>query len=147
MKCRIGVDGNLAGEAIAATADRLDALLRVSAVANGLADRHHPLRENPFTDKAARPQLLEQFALGDEAVAMLEEIGEDIDGVRLQRTHRPRAPEFVAVGIERTRPKRVDHRDAPNHMTAATVVIAREQMKNFVAIRADVMITALLMKP
>ena len=69
--------------------DRLDALLRLATVANRLADRHDPLRENTFAHKSAGPQLLEQFALGDDAIAMLQEIREDVDGVRLQRTHHP----------------------------------------------------------
>ena len=96
-------------------------MLILSTVANGLADRHHPLRENTFADKATGPQLLEKFALGDDAVAMLQEIREDIDGVRLQRTHHPGAPEFIPVGIERIRPKGVDHRDAPSRRTRARV--------------------------
>jgi hypothetical protein len=90
--------------------DRLNALLRLATVANCLADRHDPLRENPFADKSAGPQLLEKFALGDDAIAMLQEIREDVDGVRLQRTHRPGAPQFIPVSIERIRPKSVDHR-------------------------------------
>ena len=73
----------------------------------------------PSPTNRAGPQLLEQFALGDDAIAMLQEIREDVDGVRLQRTHRPSAPQFIPVSIERIRPKSVDHRRTlpSNHIT------------------------------
>src|SRR5580704_15061199 len=74
------MERHLSGKAIAATMDRLDALLRLATLANRLADRHDPLRENPFADKSAGPQLLEKLALGDDAIAMLQEIREDVDG-------------------------------------------------------------------
>src|SRR6202049_4978964 len=104
------MDRHLSGKAIAATMDRLDALLRLATVANRLAARQDPLGENTFGDKSAGPHLLEKFALGDDAPGMLQEIREDVDGVRLQRTHRPGAPQFIPVSIERIRPERVDHR-------------------------------------
>jgi hypothetical protein len=54
---------------------------------------------------------------------MLKEIREDVDGVRLQRTHRPGATEFIPVGIERTHPKRVDHREAPSFTSIAEIAV------------------------
>src|SRR3984893_15643950 len=129
--------------------DRFDALLRLATIANRLADRHDPLRENPFGDKSPGPPLLEQFALGDDAIAMLQEIREDVDGVRLQRTHRPGAPQFIPVSIERIRPKRVDHRRTlpSHHISHRDRRNRRDKHKEFAANWAAVMITGLLMKP
>jgi len=129
--------------------DRLDALLSLTTVANRLADRHDPLRENPFADKSAGPQLLEQFALGDDPIAMLQEIREDVDGVRLQRTHHPGAPQLIPVSIERIRPKRVDHRRTllSHHISYRDLRNRTNAHETFSALGAAVMITRLLMKP
>jgi hypothetical protein len=75
---RIHPDGNGRGEPIATPVERLDAVLAAAIVADGLANRHQALRQNALTDEAVGPQVLQELLLGDDALAMLEEVGEDI---------------------------------------------------------------------
>jgi hypothetical protein len=56
--------------------------------------------------------------LGDDPVAMLKEIGEDVQSLRLERAHPARVPKLITVGIERIRVERVDHRDTPTRTGA-----------------------------
>jgi len=108
-----GLDRYGGDKAIAPSVDGLDTVLTLPTIAQDFADHHHALRQNARTDPALGPQALQEFLFGDYAVAMCEEIGQEIQGVRLQRTQKTRAAEFIAVRIERIGLKRVYHRNAP----------------------------------
>jgi hypothetical protein len=85
--------------------DGLDTVLALPTVAKGFADHHHALRQNALTDPTLGPQVLQELLFGDHAVAMREEIGQKIQGVRLQRAQDTRTAEFIAVRIKRIRLK------------------------------------------
>lgn len=85
------MDGDVGSEAVAPSVQRFDAVLTPPAVANGLADHHQALRQDAFADEAIGPQFFDELLFGDDAVAVLEKIGEDIESVRLERAQRPGA--------------------------------------------------------
>jgi hypothetical protein len=87
--------------------DGLDTVLAPPTVAQGFANHHHALRQNARTDPALGPQVLQELLFGDHAVAMREEIGQKIQGVRLQRAQDTRTAEFIAVRIKRIRLKSI----------------------------------------
>jgi hypothetical protein len=62
-------------KAIAATAERLDDALLLSAVPNGLAGGCHVLVHRGVADALRRPEMLNQFILGDDAITMRNEVG------------------------------------------------------------------------
>jgi hypothetical protein len=107
------VDRHRGDEAIAPPVDGLDTVLVPPTIAKGFADHHHALRQNALTHTALGPQVLQEFLFGDHAVAMCQEIGQDIQGVRLQGTQGIPVAEFVTFRIKRIRLKDVDHRNVP----------------------------------
>jgi hypothetical protein len=110
---RGGVNCHRGNKTVAAAMEGLDTVLDPSAIANGLTHHHQPLRQDPRTDVALGPQVLEEFLLCDHPVAVLEEVDEQIQGLRLELAQGPGATQFVALEIKRIVPKGVDHPPAP----------------------------------
>ena len=105
--------GHRGNETVAAPVEGLNPVLGPPAIADGLADHHQPLRQDPRADVAIGPQGLEEFLLRDHTVAVLEEVDEEIQGLRLELTQCSCVTQFVALGIKRMVPKDVEHHPAP----------------------------------
>ena len=73
----MGLDG--CDKAIAAAAERFDEALLPSAVPSGLAGGCHVLVHGGIADALRRPEVLNQFILGDDAITMRNEVGEHIE--------------------------------------------------------------------
>ena len=58
---------------------RLNGVLAGPVIANGFACGHDTLGQRGFTDHLSRPDLIEQFVFGDDAVVMLDEIDQQIE--------------------------------------------------------------------
>jgi hypothetical protein len=114
--------GHRGDETIAAAVECLNPALGPPAIAKGFTDHHQPLRQDPRADVAIGPQVLEEFLLRDYTVAVLEEVDEEIQGLRLDLAQCPGVAQFVALGIKRIVPKGVDHLPAPPGCTTAPVV-------------------------
>jgi hypothetical protein len=57
----------------------LNQALHTSGVPDGLAGSTDSAGEGGFAHNPTRPQLCEEFLFGDEAVAMLDEIGQQVE--------------------------------------------------------------------
>jgi hypothetical protein len=66
------------------------------------AHRHHPAGQRRLTNEAARPQLLEQFFFADQAVAVLDHIGQEIEYLRLDLDRPPAGAQLIALQVEFT---------------------------------------------
>jgi hypothetical protein len=115
------VYGHRSDETVAAAVKCLNPVLGPPAIAEGLTDHHQPLRQDPRANVAIGPQVLEEFLLRDHTVAVLEEVDEEIQGLRLDLAQCPSMAQFVELGIKRIVPKGIDH-PAPPGRTAALVV-------------------------
>jgi hypothetical protein len=76
---------------------------------HGLAELGNAPRQGGFTDKRPRPARLKKFVLGDNPVAMLEQVEKHLKHFGLERYSLPRAMKFLAVLIERIAIKDIDH--------------------------------------
>ena len=79
--CRLGVD--LGDELVAATEHRPDHLLPRAVVTDGATHRLDPARQCRLADEAIAPHVVEQLRLGDNPLAMGDEIGEDVEHLAL----------------------------------------------------------------
>ena len=66
-------------ELVAAAVDRADHALRPPVVADGAARGLEPAGERRLADEAVAPDVVEQLLLGDHAVTVLDEVGEEIE--------------------------------------------------------------------
>jgi hypothetical protein len=64
--------------------DRLDEPLLPTPVADGTARRCQAARQRGLTDKSTGPQTLEEFLLGDDPVAVLNEISQHVEHLWLE---------------------------------------------------------------
>jgi hypothetical protein len=110
---RSNVYGHHGNETVAAAVEGLNPVLGPPAIADGLPDHHQPLRQAPRADVAIGPQVLEEFLLRDHTVAVLEEVDEELQGLRLELAQFACTTQFIALGIERIVPKGVEHHPAP----------------------------------
>ena len=67
--------------------DRLDEPLLPPPVADSPARRRQPAGQGGLTDEPAQPQLIEELFLGHDPVAVLDEIGQDIEHLGLELGH------------------------------------------------------------
>src|SRR2546430_1079205 len=87
-------------EAIAPSMHRLNEVLVLAAITQGATRSPQTLGEGRFTHCLVRPELCEQFFLGDHAVAMLHEVDQHIEPLGFQRAQDAPAAEFIALRIE-----------------------------------------------
>jgi hypothetical protein len=71
------------------------------------------LGEGGFAHCLVRPELCEQFVLGDHAVAMLYKVDQHIEPLGFQRAQDTPPAEFIALRIEFVICKNIDHAPAP----------------------------------
>ena len=96
-------------KAIAAAAERFDDALLPSAVPSGLAGGCHVLVHGGIADALRRPEVLNQFILGDDAITMRNEVGEHIENLRPKWAGLPAVTEFVQVRVQCIVTKDIDH--------------------------------------
>ena len=97
-------------EAVAAAVDGLDDALLGAVVADGAAGRLDATRERRLADEAVAPDVVEQLVLADDAVAVLDEVGEDAEDLRLDRHGRAGVAQLEQTRVEVKCSEGVDQR-------------------------------------
>src|SRR6266571_1922085 len=77
-----------------------DQNLPLAVVTDGVANRVDLAREGGFRNDAAAPYGRHEVILADDAFAILDQIQQEIEGLRLGGDQRRAAPQFPAVCIE-----------------------------------------------
>jgi hypothetical protein len=75
---------HLSNEAIAMAIKSLDDLLGTATITHRLAYQFNGILQRGIADELLRPHLLEQLVLGNNAVAMFEQIDENLEHFRAQ---------------------------------------------------------------
>src|SRR2546430_2199769 len=88
---------------------RADQNLPLAVVADGVANRVDLAAEGGFRNDTAAPYGRHEVILADNALAILNEIEQQIEGLRLGGDESSPAPQFPAVRIEQILFKSVDH--------------------------------------
>jgi hypothetical protein len=89
-----------ADELVPAAADRSDVALRFAVVAQRPAGRLDAAGQCRLADEPSAPHRVEQFFLGDAALMVAHELGQDVEHLRLDAHHIVAVPQFVALGVE-----------------------------------------------
>ena len=95
-----GLRLHVADEAKALSRDGADHGLILAAVADRLARGVDPARQRRFGDDAAVPDRLDQIVLGDDAVAVFDQMNQQIEHLRLDRDALAAAGQLAEVGIK-----------------------------------------------
>jgi hypothetical protein len=96
-------------KAIAATAERFDDALLLAAVPNGLAGGCHVLVHGGVADALRRPEVLNQFILGNDAITMRNEVGQHIENLGPKWAGSLSVTEFVQVCVQCIVTEDIDH--------------------------------------
>src|SRR5438128_2610403 len=97
----VGIDGtNLGNETISSPVDRTDDALRFSAVTDSLARFLQSGGERRLGNDPILPQFLQQFFFRDHSIAVLGEIREHIEYLRLYSAGATPAPQLEQAQIE-----------------------------------------------
>ena len=91
---------NVADEAKALARDGADQALVPAAVADCPARRVDPAGQGGFRDDPPVPDLFNQIVLGDDAVAILDEIDEEVEHLRLDGNAFAAARKLAAVDVK-----------------------------------------------
>jgi hypothetical protein len=83
--------------------------LPLSAITNGLTGFHDPVVQRGLTDEALWPDMLQEFFPAHDTVAMLDEIEENIEDLRLDGARGPGVTEFVEFGMQSVVIEKVHH--------------------------------------
>jgi len=105
--------GNGRDKAVAGPIQRLDELWLATAAANGSAYLCDTTGQGPITDALLRPQLLEEFLLWHDAVAMLDEVGQDVKHERFKLDECTGTVQFIALRVELEVSKDIKHPSGP----------------------------------
>jgi hypothetical protein len=97
-------------ETIPPPTGRGDIPWRLGTVLQGMAGGSNTAAQGIVRDELVRPQALEELIAGDDAVAMRQEIGQDIKDLRSQRDESPASTQFIALGVEAIVAKDIAHR-------------------------------------
>jgi hypothetical protein len=97
---------------IASAMKRLYEALVPPTIANGPACRRQPTGDSGLADKPAGPELCEDLFLGYKPVAVLDEIGEDIEHLRLELDELACIAQLVASDVQLIFLEGIDHRPA-----------------------------------
>src|SRR5581483_6904970 len=95
---RIGL--HLTDEAKALARHRADQLLVAAVVVDRLAHGVDPAGQGRFGHDASVPDLVEQFVLADHAIAVLDEIEQNVEHLRLQRDALAGAAQLPPIDIK-----------------------------------------------
>ena len=96
---------HLADEAEPPPDERPDQALTLPVVADGPARRRDAAAERRVGDEAVAPDAVEQLVLGDDAVAVLDQVGEDVEDLRLERDVRAPRGGTPAAGCPARSPR------------------------------------------
>ena len=137
---------HVADEAKALSRDGADHDLILAAVADRLARGVDPARQRGFGDDAAVPHRLDQIVLGDDVVAVFDQVNQEIEHLRLDRDALAAAGQLAEVDIkhmvgkvklhgfipvEITISSARDHRTAcPAHVGQVERIYRRERVRN-----------------
>jgi hypothetical protein len=89
--------------------DSLDKLLRLSRIPDRLPHRPDGTAERGITDELIGPDLCTQLLLGHDMVPMFHKIHQDGKGFGSEMNGVAMAQQDMALGVEHTLPKGVDH--------------------------------------
>ena len=101
-------------KAISPSTNRLDHPLPLPIVSDGAARGHDAVVKGGITDKLGRPQVFEEFVLGDNAVTMLDEVRQQIEHLGLELEECASAAQLVEPRVEFVLVEGVDHRTRPS---------------------------------
>src|SRR4029453_17286580 len=90
-------------------AERFDDALLLSAISSGLAGGCHVLVHGGIADALRRPEVLNQFILGDDAITMRNEVDKHIENLGPKWAGSPAVMEFVQVCVQRIVTKDINH--------------------------------------
>jgi hypothetical protein len=105
-------------ELVAAPVDGADHPLGAAAVADRLAGRLDPAGQRRVGHEAAAPDLVQQLGPGDDPVAVADQVGEDLEHLRLQVAGDAAAAQLVALVVELAVTEPVDH---PARLPASSI--------------------------
>jgi len=91
----------LTDEADALALDRLDQPLRFAAIAERLTSGIDAARERGFRNDAAAPDRCDQVVTADHAVAVFDQIDEEVEHLWFDRNRSRAAPQFPAADVDR----------------------------------------------
>jgi hypothetical protein len=80
--------------------DRSDQLLLLAAVADGPPRRVYATRQGRLRHDPAAPDRRDQIVLADDVIAVLNQINQEIEHLRLNRNGVLTAPHLAPVGID-----------------------------------------------
>src|SRR5215204_6301318 len=80
--------------------DRSDQRLRVAAVADRLAGSIDPAGQGRLCDMSSLPDLVDQFFLADDAVAILHEMHDEVEYLRLKRDRHILPAQLARIGVK-----------------------------------------------
>src|SRR3954454_8929399 len=92
---------------------RTDQNLPLAVIADGATNRVDLAAEGGFRDDSAAPDRGHQVILADDALAIMNEIEQEIEGLRLRGDQRSTTPQFPAVCIKQILFERVYHSNPP----------------------------------
>jgi hypothetical protein len=120
---------DLADKAKPLARQRAEEALPLAVVADSVAHRVDLAAEGGFRHDAAGPYRGEEVILADHALAILNEIEQEIEGLRLGGDQRRPAPQFPAVRIEQILFKSVDHSKSRQGLPLRKIKPANSQGK------------------
>jgi hypothetical protein len=88
---------------------RLDDPLRFSRVSNRPAGLLDAGLQRRLADKLLRPKVLKKIVLGDNAIALGDEVAQDVEHLRTDRDTSAGPVQFSAVRVERIITKEILH--------------------------------------
>ena len=100
-------------EAISPTVKGLDAALHLPIVAHGPAHGHQTRVQAPIANELMRPELLKQLVFRDHAMAMAQEVDQDLKDLGPHLDLFAAAPEFIALCVEEIVTEDVAHSRSP----------------------------------
>ena len=108
--------------AVAVAVPGLDHALAAPAITHGLAGFGQTGVKRGVADELFRPQVVAQLLSGDDAVAVDEEIGEQVEHFGAERDRGPGAAQLILQGIQGLVAEYVAHRPPP--LTTAARIVA-----------------------
>ena len=100
-------------ELVAAAVHGADHLLRCAVVADGDPGGSHPAGERRLADEAVPPDRVQQLRLRHDPVAVLDQVGQDVEDLRLDVHRRPAPPDLEARRVDHTVVELVHGADTP----------------------------------
>jgi len=97
-------------KAIALAVQRADEVRRPPSLSQRLTHRLNTGFQRFVPNKLVRPQVLEEFLLGDHTILMAQEVGEHLKGFPPELDGLPSAMQLMALGVEDIVTKAVAHR-------------------------------------